>query len=122
MARIMVVDDSGMTRKMLSLSLSREGFAVETAENGTDALEKLFKDRYDLVITDMNMPQMDGMELLRHVRNDSQYYSIPVVVLSSNSAPEEVQRAMKAGANYYLIKPTDSTKLIECVRKVLRVG
>jgi two-component system chemotaxis response regulator CheY len=121
-ARIMVVDDSGMTRKMLSLSLSREGFAVEMAENGMEALEKLFKDRYDLVITDMNMPQMDGMELLRHLRNDSQYRSVPVVVLSSNSTPEEIQRAMKAGANFYLIKPTDSAKLIECVRKALRIA
>lgn len=120
MARIMVVDDSGMTRKMLSLSISREGFGVETAENGADALEKLYKAKYDLVITDMNMPQMDGMELLGRLRSDAQYRTVPIVVLSSNSGPDEIQRAMKAGANFYLIKPTDSEKLLQCVRKLVK--
>lgn len=122
MARIMIVDDSGMTRKMLSLSISREGFTVETAENGADALEKLYKVKYDLVITDMNMPHMDGMELLGRLRSDSQYRAVPVVVLSSNSSPEEIRRAMKAGALFYLIKPTDSEKLLQCVRKLLKAA
>lgn len=122
MPRIMVVDDSGMTRKMLSLSISRAGFGVETAENGADALEKLYKEPYDLIITDMNMPQMDGMELLSRLRTDAQYRTVPIVVLSSNSGPAEIQAAMKAGANFYLIKPTDSEKLLECVRKLLNVA
>lgn len=122
MKRIMVVDDSGMTRKMISFTISREGFEVETAENGVDALEKLYRAGFDLVIMDMNMPQMDGMELLKHLRGDNQYKAVPVVVLSSNSGPDEIQKAMKAGANFYLIKPTDSDKLVQCVKKLLKVA
>lgn len=122
MARIMVVDDSGMTRKMVSFTISREGYQVDTAENGVDALEKLYRSPFDLIIMDMNMPQMDGMELLRRLRDDEQYREVPVIILSSNAAPLEIQRAMKAGANYYLIKPTDSEKLVKCVGTIVKGG
>lgn len=122
MKRIMVVDDSGMTRKLISTIISRDGYSVETAENGVEALEKLFRSPFHLVVMDMNMPQMDGMELLRNLRSDGQYKSVPIIVLSSNSGPDEVQKAMKAGANLYLIKPTDSDKLLQSVRTLLKAS
>lgn len=122
MKRIMVVDDSGMTRKLISSIISREGYMVDTAENGVDALEKLYRSPFNLVIMDMNMPQMDGMELLRTLRADAQYKGVPIIVLSSNSGPDEIQKTMKAGANFYLIKPADSDKLLQCVRTLLKAG
>ncbi|BDG61381.1 response regulator [Caldinitratiruptor microaerophilus] len=122
MKRILVVDDSNMTRKMVISILSREGYQVDSAGNGLEALERLYQTAYDLVITDINMPQMDGLEFLRQVRQESQYGRLPVLVLSSNSSPEEVQRTMRAGASLYLIKPAPPEKLLESVRALLKAG
>ncbi|BDG60335.1 response regulator [Caldinitratiruptor microaerophilus] len=122
MKRILVVDDSNMTRKMVISILSREGYQVDSAGNGLEALERLYQTAYDLVITDINMPQMDGLEFLRQVRQESQYGRLPVLVLSSNSSPEEVQRTLRAGASLYLIKPAPPEKLLESVRALLKAG
>ncbi len=122
MKRIMVVDDSNITRKMITSVLAQAGYSIDNADNGAQALEKLFQSPCDLIITDMNMPQMDGMELLSHLRHDPHYRSAPIIVLSSNSGPEEIKRATQAGANLYLIKPTPPEKLLECVRTLLKAG
>lgn len=122
MKRILVVDDSNMTRKMVISILSREGYQVDSAGNGLEALERLYQAAYDLVITDINMPQMDGLEFLRQVRQETQYSRLPVLVLSSNSSPDEVQRTLRAGASLYLIKPAPPEKLLESVRALLRAG
>lgn len=122
MKRILVVDDSSMTRKMVTSILSREGYQVDSAGNGLEALERLYQAAYDLVITDINMPQMDGLEFLRQIRQEAPYSRLPVLVLSSNSSPEEVQRTLRAGASLYLIKPAPPEKLLESVRALLKAG
>jgi two-component system chemotaxis response regulator CheY len=120
--RILVIDDSSMTRKMVASILMREGYFVDAAGNGNWALEQVRKATYDLIITDINMPEMDGLTFLGQVRKLAGYRSIPILVLSSNSRPEEVQRAMQAGASLYLIKPVQPERLLECVRSLLKAG
>ncbi len=102
---IMVVDDSESIRKFLTFALRAKGFRVVAARDGMEALEKLPREKVDLIITDLNMPNMDGFELLKTIREDNDYAEIPVIILSSLDDEKDIQRGMQLGANSYLIKP-----------------
>lgn len=108
---ILVVDDSSTVRKFVSVSLALQGFEVITACDGMEALEKLPAQKVDLVITDLNMPNMDGLEFIRSLRENSEYQEIPVIVLTS--LPEEKNReaGTKLGIVSYLMKPFKPEKL-----------
>lgn len=120
MLRILVVDDSSMTRKMIASVLAREGYEVDSVGNGLEALERVLQGTYSLVITDINMPQMDGVEFLTRVRSEPQLRNLPIIVLSSNTSPADVERATRAGADLYLTKPTPPEKIVESVRALVR--
>ena len=108
---ILVVDDSATVRKFVSASLTMQGFNVIAACDGMDALEKLPSCTFDLVITDLNMPNMDGFELIRSLRGNPQYAAVPIIILSSltDSASIEIGRAL--GVNSYLMKPFSLEKI-----------
>ena len=116
---VMVVDDSFTTRKMLSFLLKGEGFNVVSAENGIDALEKLPFSNIDIIITDLNMPQMDGLELVNSLKKNPGYMDIPVIMLTTESEDSDKQKGFEAGASSYLIKPVPQDVLIKEVKKFL---
>ena len=109
---ILVADDSSTVRKFVSFSLKMENFNVITAEDGMDALEKMSQAHVDLAIVDLNMPNMDGFELIQNIRNSDDYGRLPVIILSSERGENAKERGEEVGANAYLEKPFD-VKMIQ---------
>lgn len=120
MASILVVDDSPSMRKMVSFTLLGAGFKVVEAVDGVDALEKAALQPFDLVLTDQNMPRLDGLGLLRKLRTHPQYASIPILMLTTESGDFMKQAGRAAGATGWLVKPFDPSRLIEVVKKVIK--
>lgn len=116
---ILVVDDSSTVRKFVSVSLSMQGFRVVTAEDGMDALEKLPKEPIDLIITDLNMPNMDGMELIRTLRSNSTYHELPIIILTSLKEGNLRDESQALGIHSYLNKPFSLEKVQYEVSKYL---
>ncbi len=116
---IMAVDDSGSLRQMVVFSLNAAGYKVIEAVDGQDALNKAKQLTVDLVLTDQNMPVMDGLTLIRSLRNLAHYKSVPILMLTTESSDEMKMQGRAAGANGWLVKPFDPAKLIEIVRKVI---
>lgn len=116
--RVLAVDDSKTMRDMIAFALRNAGFQVEAVEDGEAALGKLATASFDLIITDLNMPKLDGIALIKSVRASSQHRDIPIVILSSecDCANEAVGKA--AGADGWLIKPFSPEKLVELVLRV----
>ena len=108
---ILVVDDSATVRKFVSASLTMQGFNVITACDGMDALEKLPSWTFDLVITDLNMPNMDGFELIRSLRENPQYRELPVIILSSLDDSGSMEKGKALGISSYLVKPFSLEKI-----------
>lgn len=118
--KILLVDDDKTTRKLLSLYLKGNGFDVVTAENGLDAIEKLGGETVNLVVTDLNMPYMDGIEFTRTMKANPETGHIPVLMITTEDDDEERQRAANAGADGYLIKPVTADVVGKNVRQLLR--
>ena len=116
--RILTVDDSPSMRMLLKTSLKAQGFAVDTAEDGVDGLEQAIADPPDLVITDINMPRMDGFELIEALRGKEGLRSLPILVLSTEFSEDKKARARAAGATGWITKPFDADKLAAAIRRV----
>ena len=108
---VMIVDDSATVRKFVSVSLAMQGFEVIQASDGMDALEKLPRHRVDLLITDLNMPNMDGFELIKALRESPQYGELPVIILSSLSDQVSRDHGTRLGVGSYLVKPFSLEKI-----------
>ena len=120
---ILVVDDAALVRVYYRSILEGAGFRVEEALNGLEALETLLLQRVDLLIVDINMPQMDGLTFLSTLRErDGPGAATPALVTSTESAPADFAAARRAGANYYLVKPVEREQLVEFVRMLCGVG
>jgi two-component system chemotaxis response regulator CheY len=120
--RCLVVEDSQTMRKMLAESLARiPGMEVVEAENGLTGIRALATQQFDLVVTDLNMPVMDGLKLIRHVRGDPRHEKTPIVIITTESAPNDRDRAMALGANAYIEKPIQAPRVIRAVEKLLEV-
>lgn len=117
--KVLVVEDSSSVRKFVTLALKLEGYEFLQATDGMEALEKLAENKVSLIITDLNMPNIDGLHLISKVRNDPLCEKIPVIVLSSLSKKDDIDKALDAGANSYLIKPFNSKKLLYEVAKYI---
>ena len=118
--RCLVVEDSKTMRNMLSESLLRiPGMEVVEAENGLAGIRALATQRFDLVLTDVNMPVMDGLKLVRHVRADPRHAKTPIVIITTESAPNDRDRALALGANAYIEKPIQAPRVIRAVKKLL---
>jgi two-component system chemotaxis response regulator CheY len=116
---ILAVDDSGSLRKMVTLSLETAGYNVVQAVDGQDGLDKAKEKTVDMVLTDQNMPIMDGLTLIKSLRSLSTYQKVPILMLTTESSDEMKALGKAAGANGWLVKPFDPKRLIEVVKKVI---
>ena len=116
--RILTIDDSKTMRDMLMLTLAEAGFDVLQAVDGQDGLDVLVNEQVDVVITDINMPRMDGYEVIRQLRRNPSHKSTPILVLTTESEAEKKNLAREAGATGWMVKPFDPDRLVATVRKV----
>ncbi|MBE0621492.1 MAG: response regulator [Burkholderiales bacterium] len=116
---ILAVDDSASIRSMVSFTLKSAGYEVVEAVDGVDAMTKAKATAMDLVLTDHNMPRMDGLTLVRSLRELPGYRSAPILILTTESSQDMKNQGKAAGATGWLVKPFDPQRLIEVVRKVL---
>ncbi len=115
---ILAIDDSRTIREMLRESLFNAGFDVHVAVDGIDGIEKLPEVSPDIIITDINMPRMDGFGVIETVRKRSDFGALPILVLTTESAPDLKERARKSGATGWIVKPFDDAKLISAIKRV----
>ena len=120
MRSILAVDDSASMRQMVSFTLRHAGFDVVEAVDGEDAFDKAQARAFDLVLTDQNMPRLDGIGLTRRLRGCPAFRATPILILTTESSDEMKQAGRAAGATGWMVKPFDPTKLVEVIRKVVR--
>jgi two-component system chemotaxis response regulator CheY len=116
---ILIVDDSETVRQVLQLALGNSGYQVVEAEDGFDALTKLSGAKIDMLITDLNMPNMDGLELIKKVREEGQHRFTPIVMLTTESSEEKKKAGREAGASGWIVKPFKPEQLLKVVKMVL---
>lgn len=116
---ILIAEDSSSVRKFVTLALKLLGHRVIATVDGMDALEKLPNQRIDMLITDLNMPNIDGYKLIKTVRENLEYKDLPIIILSSLSKDEDINKGLEAGANSYLIKPFNTKRIQYEVAKYL---
>lgn len=111
-----------MMRQLLVFALARvKRIQVTEAEDGVDALRKLAAQKFDLILTDINMPVMDGLKLVKRIRADAQHAGTPIVVITTEGSTEDRQRAMALGANAYITKPIQAPQVIQKVKELLKL-
>ncbi len=118
--KVLVVEDSPTMRQLIVFALKRiRGFQIVEANDGVDGLKKLSADRFDLILTDINMPIMDGLKLVSMVRNDPNYKETPIIVITTEGATEDRARALALGANEYITKPIQTMQILDTVKKLM---
>lgn len=116
---ILAVDDSTSIRQMVAFTLKTSGYEVVEAVDGMDGLNKAKAGSFNLILTDQNMPRMDGLTLVRSLRALAQYATTPILILTTESSDDMKAQGRAAGATGWLVKPFDPQKLIEVVKKVI---
>lgn len=116
---ILAVDDSGSLRQMVVFSLKAAGYQIVEAADGKEGLEHAKKQVFDLVLTDQNMPVMDGLTLIRALRGLEGYQKVPILMLTTEAGEEMKAKGRAAGANGWMVKPFDPRRLLEVVKKVI---
>jgi two-component system chemotaxis response regulator CheY len=118
----LVVEDSPMMRQLLVFALSRvKHLRVTEADDGVDGLRKLAAGKFDIILTDINMPIMDGLKLVKRVRSDATHKDTPIIVITTEGSQEDRQRAMHLGANAYITKPIQAPQVIAKVKELLKI-
>lgn len=117
--RILAVDDSASMRQMVAFALTSAGFDVVEAEDGVVALEKAKQEKFNAVVADVNMPNMDGITLIRHLRELPDYKFVPLLMLTTEAGLDKKQEGKAAGATGWLVKPFNPEQLVATLRKVL---
>lgn len=118
----LVVEDSPMMRQLIIFALSRLATVkVTEATDGVDGLRKLAAGKFDIVLTDINMPIMDGLKLVKRIRSDPNHKETPIVVITTESAEEDKQRALQLGASAYVTKPIQAPQVIATVKRLLKM-
>jgi two-component system chemotaxis response regulator CheY len=120
MSTVLAVDDSPSMRELVKSTLVRAGFDVQQAEDGAAALDLARKESFDLVLADVNMPNMDGISLIRALRAEPNYRHTPILMLTTESLPERKREGKAAGATGWIVKPFDPDQLIATLHRVLR--
>ncbi len=115
---ILIVDDSTAIRKSMRFILEKEGYVVNEASNGADCISKI-QPETNLIISDVNMPEMDGVEMLRKIRGSGQYRTIPVIILTTVSQEDMMKKGKDMGATAWLLKPFKPENLIGVINKVI---
>lgn len=116
---ILVVDDSTSLRQIIVMTLQRAGYETIEAQDGVDGLAKLQASRVNLILTDVNMPNMDGITFVREVRKSSTARFVPIVILTTETQPEKMKEGQEAGAKAWLTKPFQPDQLLMVVSKVI---
>jgi two-component system chemotaxis response regulator CheY len=118
----LIVEDSPMMRQLLVFALTRiKNLRVTEAEDGVDGLRKLAAASYDIILTDINMPIMDGLKLVKRVRSDPEHKDTPIVVITTEGSQEDRERALHLGANAYITKPIQAPQVISTVKDLLKI-
>jgi two-component system chemotaxis response regulator CheY len=118
----LIVEDSPMMRQLLVFALARvKNLRVTEADDGIDGMRKLATARFDLIITDINMPIMDGLKLVKRVRTDPAHKDTPIIVITTEGSQEDRQRALALGANAYITKPIQAPQVIAKVKELLKI-
>lgn len=115
---VLTVDDSRTMRDMLHMALSDAGYRVVQAVDGVNGLEVLESEMPDVIVTDINMPRMDGFGFIEGVRRDARHRAIPILVLTTESDAAKKTRAKQAGATGWIVKPFNPVKLVDALRRV----
>jgi two-component system chemotaxis response regulator CheY len=119
----LVVEDSPMMRQLLVFALARiKALKVVEADDGVDALRKLTTAKFDLVITDINMPVLDGLKLVKRIRTDDVHKDVPIMIVTTEGSAEDRQRALQLGANAYITKPIQAPQVIAKVKELLKLA
>lgn len=119
MHRILTVDDSPSMRQMIAFTLASAGYGVAEAADGRQGLELALRERFSLVLVDINMPEMDGLALLKALRAEPAYKHTPLLMLTTEGSPEKKREGRAAGATGWMVKPFNPERLLETVRSVL---
>lgn len=120
--RILIVEDSPTMRQLLTFSLRRiKGVEIVEAQDGMDGLRKVSSEPFDIALVDINMPVMDGLKLISLIRGDESLQDIPIVVITTEGASEDRDRALALGANEYLSKPIQANKVLSVVQGLLKI-
>ena len=120
--RCLVVEDSPMMRQLLVFALARvRNLRVTEADDGVDGLRKLASARYDIIVTDINMPIMDGLKLVKRIRSDETHKNVPIIIITTEGSQEDRQRALQLGANAYITKPIQAPQVIATVKELLKI-
>ncbi|MBN2341127.1 MAG: response regulator [Deltaproteobacteria bacterium] len=118
----LIVEDSPMMRQLIVFALGRiRNLKVVEADDGVDGLKKLASGKFDLVITDINMPIMDGLKLVKRIRSDAVHKDVPIMIITTEGAAEDRQRALQLGANEYVTKPIQAPQVISKVKELLKI-
>lgn len=120
MRRILTVDDSASVRQMVSFTLKSAGHEVVEAVDGKDGIAKAGSEKFDLIITDLNMPNIDGIQLITAVRKLPGYSFVPILMLSTESQAEKKDAGRKAGATGWIVKPFNAEQLVAVVQKLVK--
>lgn len=120
MKKILAVDDSSSVRQMVNFTLKSAGYQVTDAVDGQDALTKAGKEKFDMIITDLNMPNLDGIGLITELRKLPGYSFVPILMLTTESQAEKKDQGRKAGATGWIVKPFNADQLTSAIHKLLK--
>ncbi len=115
---VLVVDDSGTVRQQVTMALKQAGFATKEAADGVEGLNAITSDSIDMVICDVNMPNMNGLEMVEAVKAKPEHQALPIVMLTTEGQPSMIKRAKDAGAKGWIVKPFDATQLIAAAKQL----
>jgi CheY-like chemotaxis protein len=118
--RVLIVDDDKVIQQLLVVNLELEGYEVETASDGEEALKSILANRYDVVLLDVMMPKMDGREVCRRVKADPKVKDTPIVFLSARAQDFDVRQGYELGVSAYVTKPFDPVDLLDVVQRVMK--
>jgi len=121
--KVLIVEDSPTMRQLIAFALKRiRGIKIVEANDGVDGLKKLSGDKFDLILSDINMPIMDGLKLVSLVRRDPNFKDVPIVIITTEGASEDRERALSLGANDYITKPIQTTQILDVARRLLKIA
>lgn len=121
--KILIVEDSPTMRQLIAFALKRlRGISIVEASDGVDGLKKLSAEKFDLIFTDINMPIMDGLKLVSLLRSNENYKITPIVVITTEGAQEDRERALALGANDYITKPIQANRIQDIARGLLGIA
>ncbi len=119
MTKVLIIDDSSLTRQFFSHIVKAAGFTCVTAADGMEGLEKAMAEKFQIILTDVNMQGMDGYEFTRRVRQNPDYDEVPIIIISTEAKELDKQKGFSAGANLYLVKPTDAHGIVASMKMLL---